>query len=114
MNNRLYETRKSILEQLMSDPNTHPSCKIIIEEVYKRYLNSESLWEYFYTLVEFAELKVGDYIPKSYREAAYPTIDSYLLYFCVPEINDDGHDCNLMLEIVCDEHYKIREIYCIH
>lgn len=113
MNKRLYETRKSIMEQLMSDTKTHPSCKILIEEVYNRYLNSDNLWEYFYTLVEVAELNRGDYIPESYREAAYLTTDGYLLYFFVPEL-DDGHDCNLMLEIVCDERYKIREIYCIH
>lgn len=113
MDNRLYETRKSVMEQLMNDPSTHPSCKILVEEVYNRYLDSDNLWEYFYTLVEVAELKVGDYIPESYREAAYPTTDGYLLYFFVPEL-DNGHDCNLMLEIVCDEEYKISEIYCIH
>ena len=114
MNKRLYKTRKSIMERLMRDPNIDVSCKIIIEEVYNRYLDSDNLWEYFYTLVEIAELKVGDYIPESYRKAAYPTTDGYLLIFCVPELNDDGHDCNLMLEIVSDEEYKISEIYCIH
>ena len=75
------------MERLMSNPNTHPSCKILVEEVYNRYLDSDNLWEYFYTLVEIAELKVGDY---------------------------NGHDCNLMLEIVSNEEYKISEIYCIH
>lgn len=113
MNKRLYETKKSIMERLMSDPNIDVSCKILIEEVYNRYLDSDNLWEYFYTLVEIAKLKVGNYIPKSYREVAYPTTDGHLLYFFVPEL-DGGHDCNLMLEIVCDEEYKIRAIYCIH
>ena len=100
------------MEQMISDTNTHPSCKILIEEVYDRYLDSDNLWEYFHTLVEVTELNRGDYIPESYREAAYPTTDGYLLYFFVPEL-DNGHDCNLMLEIVSDEEYKIRDIYCI-
>ena len=113
MNRRLYETRKSIMKQLTNNPNTHPSCKILIEEVYNRYLDSDNLWEYFYTLIEVAELNIGDYIPEGYREAAHPTTDGYLLYFFVPEL-DDGQDCNLMLEIECDEEYKIRDIYCIH
>ena len=64
-------------------------------------------------LVEVAGLNIGDYIPESYREVAYPTTDGYLLYFFVPEL-DNGRDCNLMLEIVSDEEYEISEIYCIH
>lgn len=62
MNKRLYETRKSIMEQMMSDPNIDVSCKIIIEEVYKRYLDSDRLPKYFYSLVQIATLTIGAYI----------------------------------------------------
>ena len=80
MNKRLYETRKSIMERLMSNPNTHPSCKILVEEVYNRYLDSDNLWEYFYTLVEIAELKVGDY--KLYRIQRVPFFCVVILFLC--------------------------------
>lgn len=113
MNKRLYETRKSIMEQMMSDPNIDVSCKIIIEEVYKRYLDSDRLPKYFYSLVQIATLTIGAYIPAWYRWNANPVFGGYEIIFTIPEADAEGNPCNLMLEFHCDEDFRIREIFHI-
>lgn len=86
----------------MNDPHIDVSCKIILEEVYKRYLESDRLPKYFYSLVQIAGLTIGGYIPEWYRWNAYPVYGGYEIIFAIPEVDADGNPCNLMLEFQCE------------